>query len=85
MLRWRRTGGIVRLTATSLRQFIDVFVRLQRAWGDELWFRGQADARKQLIPGTYRHPNAYKNEAEDELRWAFQLRLHAAGRFALRV
>ncbi len=73
--RWLRREGVVTLTAPSLEDFLSLLRRLRRAWGDELWFRGQRDARKELIPRTYRHPDAYKNEAEDELRWAFQMKV----------
>lgn len=71
-IRWQRRHGIIRLTARSLEAFSDRVKKLSRHWGEDPWFRGQDDARKDLRPNIYRAQR--DDETEDELRWEFQRR-----------
>src|ERR1700730_17720063 len=72
-IRWQRRDGVIRLTARSLEAFSDRVKKLARHWGEDPWFRGQEDARKDdVMPNIYRAQR--DDETEDELRWEFQRR-----------
>jgi len=59
---------------SSLQDFIKTIKRFRGELGEDLWFRGQANARHDLKPRTYRSSANYEGEAEDENRYDFQRR-----------
>jgi len=70
-----RTKGITSASAGSVADFVRLVSRIERAWrADALWFRGQGNSAHGLKPGTYRRPDRYRDEAEDERCYEFRRR-----------
>jgi hypothetical protein len=65
-------------TAQTLEAYIEAVDNVWRKWSDEaeyvaeIWYRGQADLRWPLLPGSYRTP--FSKVSEDRYRHEFQLK-----------
>src|SRR5207248_677655 len=61
----KQVPGIKIYRPTSLPQYMQLVLSLQRRAGHPLWFRGNGRNQFKLVPTLYRHPN---KKSEGELR-----------------